>query len=93
MVAEGDMVVARFVSSGTQARELSAILHHSPAIPNLGKSMRMPEIEIFRIVDGKLAEQWDLADIWGANIQSGLFDPDRWPDSVCGSTQLKRSRK
>lgn len=85
LVAEGDWVAARFTSTGIQARDLAAQLHVQPTISNKGRALRMPEIEIFRISNGRLAEQWDMNDGWDANRQLGLFDPDDWPDSVCGS--------
>jgi len=82
-VAEGDLVVDRFYSTGRQARDLDPIPHHSPGIPNRGKALHMPEMEMFRVVDGKLAEQWLFNDIWGTHAQLGLFDPDNWKASVC----------
>jgi len=68
IIAEGDFVVDRFLSTGTQARDLQPIPHHSPGVPNRGRFLRMPEIAMFRFVDGKLAELWDFADIWGAEV-------------------------
>jgi predicted ester cyclase len=82
-VAEGDLVVDRFYSTGRQARDLDPIPHHSPGIPNRGKALHMPEMEMFRVVDGKLAEQWLFNDIWGTQAQLGLFDPDNWKASIC----------
>src|SRR6478672_9319655 len=58
IAAEGDLVVDRFFSTGTQARDLDPIPHHSPGVRNQGKTLRMPEMEMFRVADGKLAEQW-----------------------------------
>ena len=46
---------------------------------------------MFRVRDGKLAEQWLLPDVWGANAQLGLFDPDHWTESICG-THTKNGR-
>jgi predicted ester cyclase len=83
MVAEGDLVAVRILSSGTQARDLAAVPHVQPVIPNKHRFVRFPEIEIFRVSNGKLAEQWDISDGWDANTQAGLFDPDHWPESVC----------
>jgi predicted ester cyclase len=85
IIAEGDFVVDRFLSTGTQARDLQPIPHHSPGVLSRGKFLRMPEMEMFKVVDGKLAEQWDFADIWGAEIQLGLYDPDHWTESICGA--------
>lgn len=87
IVAEGDFVAARFLSTGTQGRDLAAVPHLMPAIPSQHRLVHMPEMELFRISNGKLAEQWDLSDGWGANVQLGLFDPDHWPKSDCGSAQ------
>lgn len=84
IVAEGDYVAARLISGGTQARDFGAVPHISPAIPNKHRSLRLQEMVIFRVEDGKLAEQWAINDGWDASIQLGLFDPDHWKESVCG---------
>lgn len=84
IIAEGDFVAARYLSRGAQGRDIPAIPGHLPATANRGKSEHMSETEFFRVANGKLAEQWNLADIWHAEIQLGLFDPDHWTDSVCG---------
>jgi predicted ester cyclase len=95
VVAEGDYVAAQFVSSGTQGRDLAPVSGESPIIANKHRTVRMPEMEIYRVSDGKLAEQWDISDAWNINIQLGLFDPDRWLESICdggagGSTGRSR---
>ncbi len=87
MVAEGDLVAVRFLSTGTQARDLAAVPHVMPVIPNKHRYVRFPEMEFFRVSNGKLAEQWDISDGWDANAQAGLFDPDHWPESVCRTAQ------
>lgn len=84
IMAQGGFVADIFLSTGTQARDLQPILHHSPAVPSHGKFLRMPEMSMYRIVDGKVAEQWDFADIWTSHIQLGLYDPDHWTESICG---------
>jgi predicted ester cyclase len=89
VVAEGDLVAVRFLSTGTQGQDLPAVPHILPFTPNRHRPLRMPEIEIFRVANGKLAEQWDVLDNWNANAQLGLFDPDHWPESVCGTGQKR----
>jgi predicted ester cyclase len=84
IVAEGDYVAARIISGGTQARDFEAVPHISPAIPNKHRPLRLQEMMVFRVADGKLAEQWVVNDGWDASIQLGLFDPDHWKESVCG---------
>jgi predicted ester cyclase len=84
IVAEGDYVAVRLISGGTQARDFEAVPHISPAIPNKHRPLRLQEMVVFRVADGKLAEQWAINDGWDASIQLGLFDPDHWKESVCG---------
>ena len=90
IVAESDLVVDRFITKARQARDLDPIPHHSPGVPNRGKPLRMPEMEMFRVVDGKAAEPWLFPDIWGAHAQLGLYDPDHWTESICGSQQKSK---
>ena len=89
MVAEGDLVAVRFLSTGTQGKDIPAVPHFMPLTPNRQRHVRTTEIEIFRVADGKLAEQWDIYDSWDLNAQLGLFDPDHWRESVCGAGQKK----
>ncbi len=63
VVAEGNLVVTRFTSRGTFDGE-----------PSHGKEVTMPEIAIHRIVDGKIVEQWTVADILGMRQQLGTLD-------------------
>ena len=55
IVAEGNLVVTRFTSSGTFTGNLMGI-------PPTGKRVSREEIAIHRIVDGKIMEQWTVAD-------------------------------
>ena len=77
MVAEGDTVVTRFLSTGTQKGDLPAIPGYQPLIPANCKPVRIPALALHRLVNGKLAEQWEYEDNWSANIQAGLIDPDK----------------
>ncbi len=63
VVAEGNLVVTRFTSRGTFDGE-----------PSHGKAITMHEIAIHRIVDGKIVEQWTVADILGMQQQLGIID-------------------
>jgi SnoaL-like polyketide cyclase len=92
IMAEGDLVADRFITTGRQARDLEPVPHHSPGVPNRGKFLRMPEMEMFKVVNGKLAEQWLFPDIWGGTAQLGLYDPDHWTESICGA-QLANGRR
>ena len=63
IVAEGDLVVTRFTSRGTFEGE-----------PSHGKDVTMTEIAVHRVVDGKIVEQWTVADILGMRQQLGTLD-------------------
>ncbi|WP_224245700.1 ester cyclase [Hyalangium gracile] len=53
--AEGDRVCARYVAHGTHTGELFGR-------PGTGNPVRWEGINIYRLVDGKIAETWQLAD-------------------------------
>ncbi len=54
----GDRVVARWTGTGTHRGELMGI-------PPTGKSIDVDAISIFRIADGKIAEEWTVWDALG----------------------------
>jgi predicted ester cyclase len=91
IVAERNMVMTRFMSAGTQKGDIASIPGYQPMVPANGKFQRFPELAVHRIVDGRIAEQWDFSDGWGANIQAGLIDPSNWSASaICRAGQNER---
>jgi steroid delta-isomerase-like uncharacterized protein len=62
VVAEGDYVFLQFTSTGTNTGSFQGK-------PPTGKPIRINEVTIFRIADGKIAEQWLLPDILSLNQQ------------------------
>ncbi len=68
IVAEGDLVVTHFTNSGTFKGELDGI-------PPTGKRGTNPEIAIHRIENGKIAEQWTVADRLNMFNQLGVELP------------------
>jgi len=58
IIAEGDKVVIRFTSTGTQKGEFGGI---APT----GKKVIIREVAIFRLADGKIIEQWGMPDVHG----------------------------
>ena len=62
IVAEGDLVVIHYVSSGTQEGEWQGR-------PPTGRRVRLHEVSIFRIEAGRIAEQWLLPDVAGMERQ------------------------
>jgi steroid delta-isomerase-like uncharacterized protein len=66
VVAEGDYVVLHYTSTGTNT---GRFLGSSPT----GKKVHINEVTIFRIADGKIAEQWLLPDALSLNQQLGLI--------------------
>lgn len=68
LVAEGDFVVSYFSSSGTNTGEFGG------NVPT-GKRAQIHEIAIYRMEDGKIAEQWGFPDIQGLSHQLGIAAP------------------
>jgi len=66
IVAEGELVVSHFISSGTFTGEMNGL---QPS----GKKLSRPETAVHRIVDGMIVEQWTVADQLTAMKQLGLM--------------------
>jgi len=66
MVAEGDKVVARVTWTGTQQGEFQGM---APT----GKQVTLKAITINRVVDGKIVEVWEEADILDMMQQLGAI--------------------
>ncbi len=58
IISEGDRVWAYGTYSGTHKGDWLGI-------PATGKSYKFDAVDIFRIQDGKLAEHWDVLDVYG----------------------------
>ncbi len=65
IVAEGDLVVTHFVNSGTFMGEMDGF---APT----GKKGSNPEMAVHRIGNGKIAEQWTVADRLNLLNQLGI---------------------
>ncbi len=70
MIAEGELVVARFTWRGTNTREIVSSAMRMPAI---GKKVMATGISIVRFAGGKAVENWHLADTLGLFQQLGLI--------------------
>ena len=66
MIAEGDRVVTRFTTRGTQQGAFGSI-------PPTGKRVAVTTIEITRVAGGKIVEDWGLDDRLGMLQQLGLL--------------------
>lgn len=62
MISEGDKVVTRFKSTGTQLGAFNGI-------DSTGKKVTIFETAIYRIANGKIAEQWGFPDALSLNNQ------------------------
>lgn len=70
IIAEGDKVVIRFTSTGTHLGPFQGI---APT----GNRVSIREVAIFRLANGKIAEQWGQPDISG--LQQQLSQPSNTP--------------
>jgi steroid delta-isomerase-like uncharacterized protein len=68
IVAGGDRVAVRWEIRGTHRGELMGI-------PATGREVKLTAIEIFRLVDGRIAEQWVSVDNLVLLRQLGVFPP------------------
>jgi steroid delta-isomerase-like uncharacterized protein len=64
LFSAGDRVVARWVGSGRHVGELMGI-------PPTGKPIAVEALSVFRIADGKIAEEWTVWDALGLLQQIG----------------------
>ena len=67
ILAEGDKVVARVETTATHAGEFFGT-------PATGRTVRIQEIDIFRVENGLIAEAWSSPDIYGLLSQIGVLD-------------------
>ena len=70
VVAEGDKVVIRFTSTGTQRGEFQGL---APS----GRKVRIEEMAIFRLSHSKIIEQWGMPDVHGLLEQLTAANPDK----------------
>lgn len=66
IVAEGNRVAIRIHSTGTQLGAFNGI-------PPTGRKVPIEELHIFRLEDGKIAEQWGMPDVHGLLEQLGTL--------------------
>jgi ketosteroid isomerase-like protein len=69
LVAEGDVVVARVLSCGTNLGKLNGVLKPT------GKCFSARQTHWFRVADGKLAEHWATREDLTAMLQLGVVRP------------------
>ena len=73
LVAEGDLVVARYTVRGTHRGELLGI-------PPTGAQVTLAAMELYRLADGKIAEQWVAMDALGLLQQLGALPAPGQPE-------------
>ena len=66
IVAEGDMVATQFILKGTHTGTFLDI-------PPTGKQVSVTGFSIYRIVNGKIIEDWSLSDTLGMLQQLGAI--------------------
>ena len=69
LIAERDLVMTRFTTTGTHEAEFSGVAA-------TGKQMSWTEHPIYRVADGKVAEAWWVADMFGLMQQLGAIPSD-----------------
>jgi len=67
-IAEGDLVMTQFTSAGTQNGEIMGVAA-------TGKHAEWMGIELARVADGKIVENWVSWDLYGMLQQLGAVSP------------------
>lgn len=70
--AEADRVATRITTSGTFQGDFRDPVH-GQVIPPTGRTFKTPQIVIFRIANGKIAEFWFAADSMEQMLQLGVI--------------------
>jgi steroid delta-isomerase-like uncharacterized protein len=68
VVAENDLVVVRLVVTATVSGTLLGV-------PADGKAIRWDAVDIYRVTDGKISEEWAADDVATIMTQVGAFNP------------------
>ena len=66
MVAEGDKVTVRMVRTGTHKGEYIGI-------PPTGRKFSVDDLSIYRVVNGKIVEHWEVFDRYTMLVQLGVI--------------------
>jgi steroid delta-isomerase-like uncharacterized protein len=66
LVAEDDLVMSRLTAQGTHQGEFMGV-------PASGRHVDFQSAETFRVIDGKIAEQWVVTDVLGLLQQLGAI--------------------
>jgi steroid delta-isomerase-like uncharacterized protein len=66
LIAEGDRVAVLWTTRGTHVGDFNGL-------PPTGKSYTIQGIDIFQFRDGRMAEHWDVVDIYGFLSQIGAL--------------------
>lgn len=74
LIAEGDLVTIYWIAKGTNSGT-------GNGLPATGKKAELPGITIWRIVDGKIKEEWSAFDQLSMMQQLGLLPTDKESDS------------
>jgi steroid delta-isomerase-like uncharacterized protein len=68
IIAENDLVVVRLVITATVKGSLLGA-------PADGKAVRWDAVDIYRVTDGKISEEWAADDVAAIMAQIGTFNP------------------
>jgi predicted ester cyclase len=77
-IAEGDLVMLRLVVTATQQRALLGI-------PGTGRRIRWNAVDIYRITDGRISQEWAADDAADIMYQLGAFRPPWLADPRLGT--------
>ncbi len=74
LIISGDRVATRLTIRGTHKGSLITDPVTGRFIAPTNKSIEIADFAIFRVADGKIAEQWELTDFYSAYLQVGAIE-------------------
>ena len=72
LIAEGDRVVARWTAKGTHTGPFQGIPAEHMVLPT-GRAVSFGATDIYRMVDGKVAEEWNTIEQLDLMVQLGAL--------------------
>lgn len=74
-LAEGDKVATRWSAQGTHLGEFAGFPAKTRSVPPSGRHVTFSATDIYHIVDGKIAEEWNTLEQLDVMQQVGLIAP------------------
>lgn len=80
LIGEGDRVVARWSADATHSGVFRGFPPRTRGVEPTGRKVNFSATDIYRMVDGKIAEEWNTLEQLDVLHQLGVLPPDDRPE-------------